>query len=882
MPHGRRDARDFSDEIQAHIHLETDRLVGEGMNPDEARAAALRRFGNVSLSEERFYESRRILWLDHLFQDLRYALRTLGRTPSFTAVAVLTFALGIGVNTAVFAGINGFFLRTVRGVVDGGSLVAVAAQEGGGSPVRVSYPDYVDLRDGIRSFDGVAGFRLDFVGMSNSARTERVIVAYTTSNYFDMLGVGPSLGRLIGPGEGEAAGSARVVVLGHRFWQRRFGGDPGIIGRSLRLNAVPYTIVGVAAEDFRGTYSILDFDAYIPIGLEDAYHAQREQRDARTLNTLARLRPGVSLSTAQTEVDVLAGNLEAHYPETNRGVSLRLIPERLARPEPSVFAGTAPLVITLFLALSGAVLLVACLNVVNLLLVRSSTRHRELAIRMALGASRWRIARQLLTESVLLASLGGIAGGLIGAWTARLMSAFRMAGDFPAAFDLGLDWRVYAYAASMTVVVGVLAGVWPVLTVGRRTRPALQTGPRGDTPGVSTSRTMNALVVGQIAMSFVLLVFAGLLIRSLNEAESLDLGYEPRGVLNLTMDLSHVGYDHGRADAFRDQLLDRVRGLPGVAAASLAADVPHGYSWSTTRIHVEGRDARGSSDNRPPLAGYNAVSPGYFETMRIPILQGRDFDETDDRDAPRVAVISEMLAFRLWEGEDALGRRFSVGGPDGPWIQVVGISQDGLYRSLAEGPQNFAFVPLRQQGYQSRTTLQVRTELEPLSLAPSIQREVRALNADLPVYDVMTMQDMLLNGNGGVLLLRVGAMLAAVPGLIGLVLASVGLYAILAYSVSERTRELGIRMALGAQRIAVLGLVIRQAGVLAASGLTVGLGVALVTTRIFGRLLFGLAAADPTTYLIVVITLSVSVMIACYVPARRATGVDPVVALRHD
>ena len=419
----------------------------------------------------------------------------------------------------------------------------------------------------------------------------------------------------------------------------------------------------------------------------------------------------------------------------------------------------------------------------------------------------------------------------------------------------------------------------PPLGIGRVTQGAHHTRARSNTAGPVASRTRGVLVIGQIAMSFVLLVSAGLLIRSLGEAERLDLGYEPQGLLNVTMDVSQVGYDAERKREFHDELLDRVRDLPAVESASIATFVPHGYAWATPRVHVEGRDSRSLAGERPPLAGINVVSNSYFENLRIPILRGRALDETDDEDAPPAAVISETLASNLWDGEIALGRRLSTDGPEGPWTEVVGISRDGFYGLLpVEGPQNFAFLSSRQRRVSSMTALQVRTSLDdPRSLAPAIEQEIRALEPDLPLLEVTAQEDMLLNANG-VLMLRVAVVFAAVPGLIGLLLSAIGIYGVLAYSVTERTAEMGIRMALGAQRMEVLGQILRQAANLIAVGLLIGVGLSLIITRLFQPIL----SMDPVTFVVVSVGLSLAAFAASYVPARRATKVDPLVALRHE
>jgi predicted permease len=817
--------------------------------------------------------------METLRQDMRQGVRMLLKSPGFTLTVTLTLALGIGANAAVFSIVNTLLLRPLP-VADPQNLYVLAAvHQENQEPHSISWKDFIDYRES-RVFSDAAGYSIGFAGLSVDNRADRIAVAYVTGNYFSMLGVSPAHGRLILPGEGQAYGADPVIVLGHSYWKERFNGDPSIVGRTVQVNAKPFTVVGVVPESFVGTYALVEFEAYLPHAMlpQEEYRETTEKRDNHSIRVLARLGPGMSMARAQAGLDLVSKQLEQQYPDTNRTVRTRLIPERLARPEPNS-ADQNPYVAGVFLLLVGLVLLVACVNVVNLLMVRATVRQRELAVRAALGAGRRRLVRQLLTESLLLALAGGVMGAAIGRWLSRMIARIPLPADIPIRFDLSFDWRVFAYIAAVALGSGLLVGLLPALRASRADlNEVLREGGRGLADGSTRQRLRSALVVAQVAVSLVVLVAAGLLVRSVQRAQSVDLGFDYAQVLSLSMDVSQQGVDEVRGRAFYRALEDRIRALPGVESISYAYSVPFGYYNVAEYLEIEGKPV--PKDQQRAAVSYNAVGPDYFETMRIPLLRGRTFTAQDDERALKVAVINQLMADRMWPGEDAIGRRFGAQGADSPWIEVVGIAKDGKYNYIFQDPTMYYFVAL-EQDYRAMRAMHVRTAGSPEALAPAVQREVRALNPQLPVYDVRSMRRML-DGPNGFFLLHMGALFGGALGLLGLVLALIGIYGVVSFTASQRTQEIGVRMALGAQRRDILRLVVGGGLTLVVCGIILGLAAALGVSRLMGNLLFGISSTDTLTFVTVPLALATMALVASYVPALRATRIDPIKALRCD
>jgi putative ABC transport system permease protein len=883
---------ELDEELRAHFERQVEKYVGSGLPRAEAIRRARLEFGGLDDVKEECRDTRGVNFIETTIQDVRYGLRMLRKNLGFTAVAVITLALGIGANTAIFSLANVFLFRPLP-VQDADRLTVVAVQDRADSePGQLSYLDYLDYRKQSDVFTDMTFYDLTLAGLGYRGRADRIIMAYVPSNFFTMLGLHPALGRLIAPGEGDEPKTGPVVVLGHGYWVRRFGGEPGVIGTSVTLDGQMVKVIGVVPEEFHGPYGIVELDAYAPIGVygmtsgNSSFFTDRRDTELRVLATL---KPGVTTKQAEVALNVIAQRLGKAYPEADQGQIARVIPERLARPEPSV-ENYMPLVTTVFLTMVGLVLLVACFNVANLLLARAAARAREMAVRAAMGASRARLIRQILTESILLAVAGAAGGAFIGNWVIRGLERLRPTGDFALHLAFSFDWRVFSYVAGIALLAGIVAGLAPALRISHTNlNDTLREGGRGLVADARRHWLRNGLVMAQMAGSLIVLVAAGLFTRSLTNAESVDLGYDPHNVLNVGLDPKLQGYDQPRAEAFFRELLSRAKALPSVESTSLAFSIPLGYYGDGTSVYAQGQAT--GADKRVPSAGYNCVSPDYFSTMRMKILRGRTFAEADTSSSPLVAIVNETMAERLWPHQDALGRHFSYGGAQGPfksefhgasgpWVTVVGVVRDAKVQSLLDAPGNFFYVP-QTQNYKSTHVLQLRTLVPPESLRVPVEALVRGLDPSLPVYDVMTMEQAVAGANG-YFLFRVGAGFAGSLGTLSLLLAMVGVYGVVSYAASQRRHEIGIRMALGAQPRGVLGLVVRQALTLVGAGIGIGVLAALAVGRVLVSLLVGVPSYDPLTFTCVAALMLAVALVACYIPARRAAKVDPMVALRHE
>jgi predicted permease len=817
-----------------------------------------------------------------LWQDLRFSLRTLAKSPAFTAIAILTLALGIGANTAIFSIANVFLFRPLP-VKDADRLAVIAVQSTAKSdPDRVSYLDFLDYKQQSTVFTDITAYNLDLVGLGTNGRAERVITAEVPSNFFSMLGIHPAAGRLINPGEGDQPRSANVVVLGYRYWQKRFAGDPGIIGRSVSFDGHQATIIGVVEKQFHGPYAIVEMDVYAPIGMNGIATNSASlftDRSDRELLVLGTLKPGITPQQAQVALQVITQRLAEQYPRTNQGHVVRVFPERIARPEPSS-ADQLPLIATVFLVLVGLVLMVACINVANLLLARSSARQREIAIRASMGATRLRLIRQMLTESILLAVAGGASGALLGRWVCSTLETLRPLGDFPLRFGFTFDWRVFGYVAGIAMASGILAGLAPALRTSRANlNETLREGGRGLIGEGGRSHTLrNTLVIAQVAGSIVVLVAAGLFYRSLTRAEAIDLGYDPHNLLNVGINPELQNYDRPRSEAFFRELLGRAKSLPGVESAALAYSVPLSYYSNGGSIYIEGQIL--DSTNRAPTGGYNVVDPTYFQTMRMPIVSGRAFTEADTNSSQPVAVINQSMAKTLWPNQDPIGHKFSYKDEKGPFVTIVGISRNARVNDLLHEPRNYFYVP-QSQDYNATHVLQLRTTVPPESLINAVESQIQQLDPNLPVFDVMSMERSLMGANG-FFIFKMGAALAGTLGALGLLLAVVGVYGVVSYNAARRTHEIGVRIALGARPSNVFRLVLSQAAILVGAGIAIGLLAALAMTKLLATFLVGVTSYDPITFATVSVLLILSAFIACYIPAHRAMRVDPMEALRYE
>jgi predicted permease len=816
-----------------------------------------------------------------LWRDTRYALRMLAKSPMLTVIVVLTLALGIGANTAIFGIVNGFLLRSLP--VKSPEQVMVLAGKLQGDTLGTftfSYPQLVDFRKQADAFSDLFASQVDLGGLSFDGRGNQFLYCRVTGNYFSTLGVQAALGRLFLATEGEVGGRDPYIVLGYSFWQKRFGGDPSIVGKQALIDGQEATIVGVAPRGFHGTNFAMDFDGYLPMNMRPREDAAKfwSDRTSRPLIVMGRLKPGVRLRHAQISMNVVAERLAEQYPATDRGVTVRVIPERLARPQP--FANNlVPFVAGIFLVLAALVLLLACMNVANILLVRATMRQREIAIRAALGASRGRLIRQMLTESVMLALFGGAGGLVVGVWASGAIASLLPASRFPVRLDFSFDWRVFAYAMAAALLTGTLIGVWPALRAGRAdVNGVLHGSGRSDTAGVGRHRVRSILVVAQVGGSLVLLIVAGLFVRTLFRAQRAYLGFDPNNVLNLTLDPREVGYDEAGTKSFYRNLEARIRALPGVQSASLASSVPMGNGNYGSSIYIEGHTL--APGQQPPVVVYNRVDAPYFDTMRIPLLRGRAFRENDDEKAPLVAIVNQAMAHQFWPNEDPMGKRFSLKSATGPFVEIVGLTGDGRYVFIGWDKEPYFFVPLAQN-YTGYRALQIRSSVPPESLISQVQSAVHVLDPNMPVSDVQTMRQSLSGGNG-FFIFRVGAILAASIGILGLTLAVVGVYGVVSFAASQRTHEIGIRMALGADRRDIVRLVLGQGLVLVMGGVLSGAILAWALTRSIATLLVGVSPTDALTFVTTTLLLGGIGLWACYVPAQRAMRVDPIVALRYD
>ena len=820
----------------------------------------------------------------NFLKDGRFALRTLAKNPGFAVIGIVTLALGMAVNTTVFSVVNGFLLRPLPVRHPEQMTVLALKQSSVAGTYRFSYPTYEDLRDQTDSFSDVFAYRISLAGLTVDHKSDHCLISRVTNNYFRSLDIKPANGRFVLSTEGRVPGADPVIVLGYSYWRRRFAGDPKIIGQSVKLNEHAFTVVGIAPREFHGTYPVMDMDAYIPFSAETGEDPDNPvakvwtSRGVRSLTVMGRLKPGVTIRQAQASLNVVTERIAEAHPDTEKGLSVQLFPEKLARPEPDA-DNPIPATSIAFMSLAALVLLVACFNIANVLLVRATVRQREMAIRAALGAGQGRLVRQYLTESLLLALLGGGAGLVLASWASGFLSSLSLGTDLPLRFDFRPDARVYVFALAAVLFTGLFVGMMPALRAARtNASAALHEGGRGSSSGPRRQFVRNALVVAQVAGSLVLLIVAGLFMRSLEKAEKMNLGFNPDHVLDLSVDVEQVGYKAPQArEAYRD-IDNRIRALPGVQSVAEAFTVPMGYVGADDRIWIEEHPY--AAGQQPQEIPFNQITPSYFDTLQMPLLRGRKFSDADSEKAPPVAIINETMAKKFWPSEDALGKHFGTKGANGPFMEVVGIVQDAKYQNLVENPQAFYYLPF-EQSYNSLRTLHVRTTVPSESLAPQIQSVIHEVVPDVPITQVKTMNEAL-QGANGFFLFRFGARLTSTMGLLGLLLAVVGIYSVVSYAAAQRTQEIGIRVAMGASPQAILKMVLRQGLTLVGIGLAAGLGLALAGTRVMSGLIVGIKPTDPLTFAVVVCLLAAIALFACWVPAHRATRIDPLVALRYE
>jgi predicted permease len=819
-----------------------------------------------------------------MLKDIRYAIRVLAKSPAFAAVAVLSLALGIGANTAIFSLLNALLLRPIP-VQDPSGLVSIfTTDQRNPGNLPLSHLNYKDLRDQNQVFSGMSAFTFAQLNWSHNNAAEQVPAQVVAGNYFSLLGVTMASGRGFAPDEDVKA--TPVAVLSHGFWERSLGRDPGIVGQTLTLNRQPYTVVGVAPKGFTGTLVGGGPSVWVPMSMHDLAQPGfdwYEQRRGLFLFTFGRLKPGVSMPQASANLRTLFAQLERAFPTDNKGRSAGVVPLLDARLNPNGDDGAPVVQISLIMmTVVGLVLLIACANIANLLLARASRRRREIAVRLALGAERMRLVRQLLTESVVLSLVGGALGVLLSYWLLAWLRAADLPLPIPVNDEITIDGRVLAFTAALSALTGVLFGLAPAL---QGTRPDVVpilknenvpsgAGGRGFA-GLLGMRQL--LVVSQVALSLVSLVAAGLFLRSLNDAHRIDPGFEARGVLVMTFNLGRDGYTPERGRLFYDRAVERTSVLPGVVRVSIAQNAPLGGGLLRS-VFPEGPVGNDTTTRDRVLVQVNPVSPGYLETLGIPLQRGRDFSSTDDVGKPLVVIVNETMAERFWPGEESLGKRFKFFG-DQEFSTVIGVARNSKYNGVAEDPIPFIYQPIRQN-YTPTATLHVRAAGEASGLTSAVRATMREVDPTLSVFDVRTLEEQV---STSLAPLRINVVVLTSFGALALLLASIGLYGVASYSVSQRTREIGVRMALGAQRSSVLSLVLGRGLLVVGIGISVGLVCAIALASLVPpTLLPHTSTRDPLTLAGTSIVLALVALVAVYIPALRATRIDPLVALRTE
>ena len=818
--------------------------------------------------------------MEQLWSDVRLAARVLAKSPGFTCVAVLSLSLGIGANTTIFSLLNALLLRPLPGR-DPGRLATVYTSDYSGPLYSASsYPDYLDFRTQGRSFDGLAAYGIQPLVLSQGGESQRILAQLVSGNFFDVIGLKAAYGRPVLPAE-ETPGQHPVVVVSHALWQSRFGADPGAVGRQVALNGRPYTVVGIAPAGFSGMLRGISMDVFVPLAMRPALTGESlDERGNRGLMLIGRLRPGVGIEDARADLALVARRLHSSYPDVwaNRLAeprSVSVLPEDASRVLPQVRGPLSGFLGVLFAAV-GLVLLLACSNVANLLLARASARRREIAVRVALGARRGQLVRQLLAESLLLSCGAGALGVAFAALSLQLILAFQPPLPVSLALGLELDRRVLLFALLLSLATGLVFGLWPALRASSASPIESLAGRGPEPPGRRRVATRDALVVAQVAGSLVLLVGAGLFLRSLANAKALDPGFDPNGVLVLSIDLRPSGYDEARGARFYAELPERLERVPGVLSASVASALPLALGGERRGLRVVDY-APGPGEDMEVHSSF--VGPGYFETMRTALARGRSFEASDGPGAPGVVIVNEAFVRRYWPGRDGLGERLVVGDHGGDVaLEVVGVARDGKYTSLGEDPTPFVFYPHRQL-HRAEMSVVVRAQGDPTALVPAVRREVAALDAALPVFDVKTLEAHL---GTALFPARAAAVLLGLTGALALLLAGIGLYGVLSYAVALRTREIGVRVALGAGRGDVVALVVGRGLRLAGTGVAIGLAIAALVTRFLSFLLYGTSPLDPLTFAaICALLLSVAVL-AAWDPARRALRIQPAACLREE
>ncbi len=865
---------ELTDELRDHLEQQIQENLTAGMSPEEARYSALRALGGMTQIEQQCRDARGGSVIEDLVQDLRYGLRQLLRSPGFSALAILCLTLGIGANTAVLSWIEGILFRPYPAVAHQERLLALAGTARGETgPTALSWPDYLDLQRNCTLCDAFFVSKITGSTLNVGERAEVTRGSIVSANYFDAIGVHPILGRGFEPGEDAGSDSHPVAVISYQLWRNRFKGDPQIVGKMQRLNNVPHTIIGVAPEGFYGTFVGWGMQFWVPASMEETFESggyKLEDRGARWIESYVRLKPGVTRAQAQQEISATATRLENNYSATNRGRGIQLFP---LWQTPFNNARTLLPTLEIMLAMGAFVLLIACANVGNLLLVRSFARRHEMTVRLAIGASRIRLLKQLLTEGLILSTLGAAGALLVAYWCRHALVLLFPARSGVAMYLPGeIDWRVMSLTAGVCLIATLIIGLVPASqTRNLELAGALKAGSSGVVGARRGAWVRSGLVVFQVCLSFILLVGAALLLESLQKIRTTSPGFSTTNVVSTGVSLISAGYDVPHARIFQEELIARVRALPGVQSAAFARLSPLDYgTYSSTPIAVDGYQP---PPEEQPTVDYNQVSPDYFATLGIRLLSGREFTRADNENAQLVAIVNQTMAARYWRGQDPIDRRLQV---KGRWARVIGIAADSKYESMRESPKPFFYVPLLQD-FVRGPDLYIRSSQPLQSISAALLREVHALDANLALYETITLQEQVDRSTSPQL---VAVDLVSILGGLALLLAAVGLYGVMSYAVAQSIRELGLRMALGATAADLFRRVISRGLRLTAVGVLCGATAGLVLTRLFGKLLYNVSPNDPLAFASAVAVMTITSVAACLLPAWRATRTDPARVLR--
>ncbi|HYZ86198.1 MAG TPA: ABC transporter permease [Bryobacteraceae bacterium] len=858
-------------EIASHLALLQEDFEKRGFSPEEARYAAARSYGGVEQAKELHRDERSFVWVEQRWRDLRYGFRNLFRTPGFTAIAILTLALGIGANTAIFSVINAVLLRPLA-YKDSDRLVTLLHD--GTNPVAGG--NFHDWREQSHSFEAMGAAEVWGPNLTGEPPAERIRGLKITQSILPMLGVDPLLGRAFLPGE-DRVGNERKVMLSHQLWQRRFGGDKGVLGRPILLDGEVYTVVGVMPPGFQfAPFWATKAELWAPLTLQGREHT----RGDNSLRIFARLKHDATLEAARADIASVTQTLEKRFPGTNRRVAVTPLKQNVV--------GKVERPLWILLGAGGFLLLIAAANVAHMLLARTADRQKEIAVRTALGASRHRVLGQFLTENLLLTGIGAAAGLLLAEWGTKALQA-QSPGNIPRLDNIGVDWRVLLFVLVVTTFTAILFGLAPALqaTVSNLSA-ALKEGGRDDSGGRQGLRLRNFLVMSEFALALVLLIAAGLMIRSFVALQSIDPGFDPRNVLSMVVSVTGTTEaDRSRRDTFYRQLIQSVQNVPGVESASGTNHVPlAGDMWGST-LAIEGRPA--PRPGEAPTAVYRVAMPGYFETMRIRLLAGRTLAYSDDKRAPAVVVINQRAAKAFWPGQDPIGQRISFNATEAnpKWLTVVGVVADAKQGDWASQPLPETYVAaLQERSYlesekpqSAYITLVIRTSVNPADLVDAVKNTIWSINPNLPISEVNTMSAVLANATAQP---RFQMWLLGVFAVVALLLAAIGIYGVMSYSISQRRREIGIRISLGANRVEVLQLLLRQGMLQVLGGTLFGFACALLLSQLMSRMLFGVEPTDPFSFASALIVLTAAALLAILIPAQRATRIEPMTALRSE